>query len=720
MKLNKKTGICILMILIVLASAYAAEEDKSADSNKEVVKEERNVLAERLKDAYELKIKILGSAQRFSNDPNLYIAIENYKNLINPKAKTSIEAGDKFFAAGGTLGQGKYYTPALEQYNKALIEYNKALKEASDKSDANGIKEATGKINEVNTRINEIKGILKKEEEAKKQKIPEPEKGIIGKSLDSAKNHYIISGSSILLLIAVIILILNRNKLSTKFEEWNKKRKEGKKKEKGKEEGITKEKVLEFIDYIQQLKEEILVKIGEKIRDLEKMSLPKKLEKLYNDFKSNNRPLLMDKESKEYYGNIEEIRDCMFELSKIKKEIVKELEPLYKNEEKLIPVLNKLKEISNLNDSEFDASVRPAIGRSQTIINLISGFDSNTKITIEEHINPIIELLSPEHLGERKDDEWGIKVFKKVGELEKDDNTLKIIKEIDNTILNENEFLDSIKEILQRKEESEEKKNEGEGKEAGKSAILKKELDLRTIRASPSKGGVAKGGKIKFIFNWDKKFGNNATENPEIFPITIKASILKDNKIVSKENGVEYPFDDVKKHSGSWFGFDNTEELNAGEYDLIVEAWTKKDFSEGKDATDQTKPVPIRIKEKNEAKTPFTEENLISWWNEHGNEEFNDCENSLKETFGGDIEIYGGLFFKLAGKEDWYTIKVRENANAEFFYLLVRKNKKYDANSLNKFFDSTLGENEDIRFLIKPAKLKDINDKSPIEKGAIS
>ena len=74
----------------------------------------------------------------------------------------------------------------------------------------------------------------------------------------------------------------------------------------------------------------------------------------------------------------------------------------------------------------------------------------------------------------------------------------------------------------------------------------------------------------------------------------------------------------------------------------------------------------------------------------------------------------------MAGKEDWYTIKVRENANAEFFYLLVRKNKKYDANSLNKFFDSTLGENEDIRFLIKPAKLKDINDKSPIEKGAIS
>lgn len=139
----------------------------------------------------------------------------------------------------------------------------------------------------------------------------------------------------------------------------------------------------------------------------------------------------------------------------------------------------------------------------------------------------------------------------------------------------------------------------------------------------------------------------------------------------------------------------------------------------------QQAPVDIRKLLK-----PFNIQNLISWWDSNGNNtSFASCAQSLKETFGSNI-IVGVLKFKLEeGKEDdWRLIAIKENNVLNFYYVLPRRLHPF-IDSLKDWFDTTaypssslmvdFPRTAQINSLKTPAKVRNISDQYPFEKGTV-
>lgn len=127
---------------------------------------------------------------------------------------------------------------------------------------------------------------------------------------------------------------------------------------------------------------------------------------------------------------------------------------------------------------------------------------------------------------------------------------------------------------------------------------------------------------------------------------------------------------------------------------------------------------PIKEEKKFEE---FNEENLIKWWEKYGSKGWNDCEISLKETFGCKNLIANVLHDDPRNPGNWYVMKIKNNPGIDTYYVLPRVNACYIGSEVETYFDCDesnrrLGRDSFVSGLIKLAK-KDENTR--FKKGVI-
>jgi len=119
--------------------------------------------------------------------------------------------------------------------------------------------------------------------------------------------------------------------------------------------------------------------------------------------------------------------------------------------------------------------------------------------------------------------------------------------------------------------------------------------------------------------------------------------------------------------------------------------------------------------------TPFTEENLIEWWNIDSLKTFSECKKNIKNKFGDDVTVEA-IDYNHSNPEEWYLMLIFKNSSKKTRYVIPRR--FYFTIDIQKWFDAQDGSTSrdvPIRFLNKLAKMKSgTTPEVPSEKGEVT
>jgi hypothetical protein len=119
--------------------------------------------------------------------------------------------------------------------------------------------------------------------------------------------------------------------------------------------------------------------------------------------------------------------------------------------------------------------------------------------------------------------------------------------------------------------------------------------------------------------------------------------------------------------------------------------------------------------------TPFTEDNLIEWWNIDGLKTFSECKENIKNEFGDDVTVEA-IDYNHSNQEEWYLMLIFKNSSKKTRYVIPRR--FYFTIDIQKWFDAQDGSTSrdvPIRFLNKLAKMKSgTTPEVPSEKGEVT
>ena len=119
--------------------------------------------------------------------------------------------------------------------------------------------------------------------------------------------------------------------------------------------------------------------------------------------------------------------------------------------------------------------------------------------------------------------------------------------------------------------------------------------------------------------------------------------------------------------------------------------------------------------------TPFTEENLIEWWNIDSLKTFSECKKNIKNKFGDDVTVEA-IDFNHSNSEEWYLMLIFKNSSKKTRYVIPRR--FYFTIDIQKWFDAQDGSTSrdvPIKSLNKLAKMKSgTTPEAPSEKGEVT
>ncbi len=119
--------------------------------------------------------------------------------------------------------------------------------------------------------------------------------------------------------------------------------------------------------------------------------------------------------------------------------------------------------------------------------------------------------------------------------------------------------------------------------------------------------------------------------------------------------------------------------------------------------------------------TPFTEENLIEWWNIDSLKTFSECKENIKNKFGDDVTVEA-IDFNHSNSEEWYLMLIFKNSSKKTRYVIPRR--FYFTIDIQKWFnaqDGSTSRDVPIKSLNKLAKMKSGTTPGvPSEKGEVT
>ena len=119
--------------------------------------------------------------------------------------------------------------------------------------------------------------------------------------------------------------------------------------------------------------------------------------------------------------------------------------------------------------------------------------------------------------------------------------------------------------------------------------------------------------------------------------------------------------------------------------------------------------------------TPFTEDNLIEWWNIDGLKTFSECKENIKNEFGDDVTVEA-IDFNHSNSEEWYLMLIFKNSSKKTRYVIPRRFLfNIDIQIWFNAQDGSTSRDVPIKSLNKLAKMKSGTTPGvPSEKGEVT
>jgi hypothetical protein len=119
--------------------------------------------------------------------------------------------------------------------------------------------------------------------------------------------------------------------------------------------------------------------------------------------------------------------------------------------------------------------------------------------------------------------------------------------------------------------------------------------------------------------------------------------------------------------------------------------------------------------------TPFTEENLIEWWNIDSLKTFSECKKNIKNKFGDDVTVEA-IDFNHSNSEEWYLMLIFKNSSKKTRYVIPRRFLfNIDIQIWFNAQDGSTSRDVPIKSLNKLAKMKSGTTPGvPSEKGEVT